>query len=75
MNRQHETDDLAEQAHRINFAAAARGEQEQAAWRQAAIQTTLPWLVALIWFAIGAVLFGGGVFVGWLAWHYQPASG
>ena len=26
-------------------------------------------IVALIWMAIGAVLFGGGMFAGWLAWH------
>jgi hypothetical protein len=25
---------------------------------------------ALIWIAIGAILFGSGVFVGWLAWHH-----
>ncbi len=24
----------------------------------------------MIWFAIGAVLSGGGVFVGWLVWHH-----
>jgi hypothetical protein len=28
------------------------------------------WLLALIWLAIGAVLFGGAVYVGWLAWRH-----
>ncbi len=74
MNPQDEADRLAEQVHRIGFAVAVRREQEQEAMRQAAIRTML-WRVALIWFAIGAVLFSGGVFVGWLACRHQPAGG
>jgi len=68
MNRQDETDHLTEQVHRLDFAAALRREEEQMAFQRA--DTRMPlWLVALIWMAIGAVLFGGGMFAGWLVWH------
>jgi len=68
MNRQDETDHLTEQVHRLDFATALRREEEQMASQRA--DTRMPlWLVALIWMAIGAVLFGGGMFAAWLAWH------
>ena len=66
MNRQDEKDHLTEQVHRLDFAVALRREEEQMALRRA--DMPIPrWLLALIWLGIGAVLFGGGVFVGWLA--------
>jgi hypothetical protein len=66
MNRQDETDHPTEQVHRLDFAAALRREEEQMALQRADMRMP-PWLLALIWLGIGAVLFGGGVFVGWLA--------
>ena len=59
-------DHLTEQVQRLDFAAALRREEEQMALRRAEIPIPR-WLLALIWLGIGAVLFGGGVFVGWLA--------
>jgi hypothetical protein len=70
MNRQDETDHLTEQVHRLDFAAAVRREQDQALRPQVSAQALPLWLLALIWIAIGVILFGSGVFVGWLAWHY-----
>jgi hypothetical protein len=67
MNRQDETDHLTEQVHRLDFAAALRREEEQMALHRA-LRKPL-WLLALIWMAIAAVLFGGGMFAGWLVWH------
>ena len=68
MNRQDETDHLTEQAHRLDFAAALRREEEQMALQRADMRMPL-WLLALIWMAIGTILFGGCAFVGWLALH------
>jgi len=62
--------DLIEQVHRLDFAAAVRREQDQALLRQVNVQAMPLWLLVLNWIAIGAILFGGGVFVGWLAWHH-----
>ncbi len=62
--------DLIEQVHRLDFAAAVRREQDQALLRQVNVQAMPPWLLVLNWIAIGAILFGGCVFVGWLAWHH-----
>ena len=64
-----EQPDLISRAHRIDFAAAVRREHEQASRRPVSVGAMPLWLLALIWMAIGAVLFGSGVFVGWLAWH------
>jgi hypothetical protein len=61
--------DFIEQVHRIDLAAAVRAELEHAAAQQAGVQTMPLWLLALIWMTIGAVLCGGGMFVGWLVWH------
>ena len=68
--REQEQPDLIEQVHRLDFAAAVRREQDQALRQQVSVQATPLWLLALIWIAIGAILFGSGVFVGWLAWHH-----
>jgi hypothetical protein len=62
--------DLIEQVHRLDFAAAVRREQDQALRQRVSVQATPLWLLALIWIAIGVILFGSGVFVGWLAWHH-----
>jgi hypothetical protein len=62
--------DLIEQVHRLDFAAAVRREQDQALQQQVSAQAMPLWLLALIWIAIGVILFGSGVFVGWLAWHH-----
>jgi len=68
VNREDEPDHLTEQVHRLDFAAALRREEEQMALRRP--ETPMPlWLLALIWMAIGAALFGGGMFAGWLVWH------
>jgi hypothetical protein len=65
-----EQPDLVGRAHRLDFAAAVRREQEQALRQQVSVRAMPLWLLALIWIAIGAILFGSGVFVGWLAWHH-----
>jgi hypothetical protein len=69
MNRQDQADRLTEQVHRLDFAAALRREEEQMVLQRADMRMPL-WLLALIWTAIGAVLFGGGMFAGWLVWHH-----
>jgi hypothetical protein len=69
MNRQDQADRLTEQVHRLDFAAALRREEEQMILQRADMRMPV-WLLALIWMAIGAVLFGGGMFVGWLVWHH-----
>ena len=61
---------LIEQVRRLNFEAAVRREQDQALRQQVSVQAMPLWLLALIWIAIGAILFGSGLFVGWLAWHH-----
>jgi type VI protein secretion system component VasF len=68
MNRQDETDHLTEQVNRLDFAAALRREEEQMALQRADMRMPL-WLLALIWMAIGAVLFGGLMIAGWLVWR------
>jgi hypothetical protein len=65
-----EQPDLISRAHRLDFAAAVRREHEQALRQQISVRAMPLWLLALIWAAIGAILFGSGVFVGWLAWHH-----
>ena len=62
--------DLIKQVHQIDFAAALRHEQEQAASRLADIQFMPPWILVVVWISIGAILFGGGMFAGWLGWHH-----
>jgi hypothetical protein len=66
---EHDRPDIAEQVHQIDFAAAVRAEQEQAALRRRDHQPIPLWLLALIWMATGSILFGSGMFVGWLVWH------
>ena len=61
---------LIERVRRLNFEAAVRREQDQALRQQVSVQAMPLWLLALIWIAIGAILFGSGLFVGWLAWHH-----
>ena len=56
--------------HRLDFAAAVRRKQEQALRQPVSVSAMPLRLLALIWAAIGAILFGSGVFVGWLAWHH-----
>lgn len=65
-----EQPDLADQVQRLDFAAALRHEQEQAFQQPSGVQVMPLWLLAMIWMAIGAVLFGGGLFVGWVTWHH-----
>ena len=65
-----EQPDLADQVQRLDFAAALRHEQEQAFQQPSSVQVMPLWLLAMIWMAIGAVLFGGGLFVGWVTWHH-----
>jgi hypothetical protein len=65
-----EQPDLAGRAHRLDFAAAVRREQEQALRQPVSVSATPLWLLALIWIAIGTILFGSGMFVGWLAWDH-----
>jgi hypothetical protein len=62
--------DLIEQVHRIDFAAAVRREQDQALLQLVNAHAIPLWLLVLNWIAIAAVLFGGCVFVSWLAWHH-----
>jgi hypothetical protein len=63
MNRQDQADRLTEQVHRLDFAAALRREEEQMVLQRADMRMPV-WLLALIWMAIGAVLFAGGMFCG-----------
>ena len=65
-----EQPDLISRAHRLDFAAAVRREQEQASRQQVSVRAMPLCLLAMIWIAIGTILFGSGVFVGWLAWHH-----
>ena len=69
MDRHDQTDRLTEQVRAIDFAAASRREEGQMALRQADMAMS-PWRVAMIWFAIGVVLSGVGVFAVWLPWHH-----
>ncbi len=62
--------DLIEQVRRLDFAAAVRREQDQALLQQVKVQAMPLWLLVLNWIAIGAILFGGCLFVGWLAWRH-----
>jgi len=65
-----EQPDLVKQVHQIDFAAALRHEQEQAAaLRRAEIPLMPSRLSIAVRVLIGTVLCGGGVFVGWLVWH------
>jgi len=66
---EHDRPDIAEQVHQIDFAAAVRSEQEQAAVRRGDHQPMPLWLLAVTWMAMGSILFGGGMFVGSLVWH------
>jgi hypothetical protein len=68
MNRRDKADHFTEQVHFFDFAAVLRREEEQMALHRAG-HADAGWLLDLIWMAIGAVLFGGGMFAGWLAWH------
>jgi hypothetical protein len=59
------------QVQQLDFAAALRHEHEQAAARRTGgVPLISSWRIVLVWMAIGAVLFGSGLFVGWLAWHH-----
>jgi hypothetical protein len=63
--------DLVKQVYQIDFEASLRHEQEQAAaLRQLKLPLIPSWLLILIWVLIGAVICGGGVFLGWLAWRH-----
>jgi hypothetical protein len=65
-----EPPEFARQVQQLGFAAALRQEQEQAAARWTGGVSLMPsWRLVLVWMAIGAVLFGSGLFVGWLTWH------
>jgi hypothetical protein len=64
-----QADRLTEHVHRLDFTAALRREEEQMVLQRADMRMPV-WLIALIWMAIGAVLFGGGMFAGWLVWHH-----
>jgi hypothetical protein len=62
--------DLIEQVRRLDFAAAVRREHDQALLQLVNAHAMPPWLLVLNWIAIGAILFGGCVFVSWLAWRH-----
>lgn len=66
-----ESSEFVRQVQQLDFAAALRHEQEQAAARRTGgVPLISSWQIVLVWMAIGTVLFGSGLFVGWLAWHH-----
>jgi hypothetical protein len=68
-NRLKAQPDLIEQVRRLDFATVVRREHDQALRQHVSAQATPLRLLALIGVVIGTILFGGGGFAGWLAWH------
>jgi hypothetical protein len=64
-----EPSEFIERVHQLDFAAALRREQESEVERRAGVALMPPWRLFLVWMAIAAILFGTGMFMGWLAWH------